>query len=126
MTCFPFQTPQKALTKRKIFSLASKLYDPLGLASPVNVLAKMFFQPLWNCLTSDEPDSKTLDWDDALPSSVLSEWNSVFNELCAANTISMSRFFISSILMLRFMALAKLRQRPTQLLFILKSSLQIK
>ena len=58
----------------------------------MTVLAKMFFQSLWYRHIFDEPDSKTLDWDDALPSSLLSEWNSVFNELCAAYIISIPRW----------------------------------
>ena len=58
----------------------------------MTVLAKMFFQSLWYRNISDEPESKTVDWDDALPSSLLSEWNSVFNELYAANTISIPRW----------------------------------
>ena len=34
-------------TKRKILSLVSSIYDPLGWVSPLTVRGKMFMQTLW-------------------------------------------------------------------------------
>ena len=34
-------------TKRKILSLVSSTYDPLGWVSPLTVRGKMFMQTLW-------------------------------------------------------------------------------
>ena len=34
-------------TKRKILSLVSSIYDPLGWVSPLTVCGKMFMQSLW-------------------------------------------------------------------------------
>ena len=34
-------------TKRKVLSLVSSIYDPLGWVSPLTVRGKMFMQTLW-------------------------------------------------------------------------------
>lgn len=39
-------TPEQ-ITKRNVLSVTAKLFDPLGLLSPVIVKAKMFMQQLW-------------------------------------------------------------------------------
>lgn len=51
------ELPMK-LTKRKMLSEASGLFDPLGLVSPSIVIAKIQLQELWKV---------DLDWDDTLP-----------------------------------------------------------
>lgn len=53
------------VTKRQLLSEASKLFDPVGWVAPCIVIPKMLFQSLW---------SITLQWDDALPPSILNEW----------------------------------------------------
>ena len=52
-----FQTPD--CTKRDILKLSSKIYDPLGLLSPVTVRAKLLLQELWKAqIPWDEPLSE--------------------------------------------------------------------
>lgn len=48
-------------TKRSICSVVAKIYDPLGLASPFIITAKMIIQALW---------ALKLDWDTKLPEEV--------------------------------------------------------
>ena len=60
---------EEPITKRKVLSLLAKLYDPLGLLSPVTIKAKMFFQSLWNYEmrnASDSSNKSKLSWDDTL------------------------------------------------------------
>ena len=52
-------------TKRSVLSDISKAYDPLGLASPVLITAKLLMQLLWK---------SALDWDDDLPQDILQQW----------------------------------------------------
>ena len=54
------------ITKRQVLSDISKLYNPLGLISPVTLLGKVFLQKLWS--------SKGLSWDEHLSSSLCEEW----------------------------------------------------
>jgi len=55
----------ETITKRTVLSSLAKLFDPLGLISPVIVSAKIIMQELWTL---------KLDWDDPLPSSIASKW----------------------------------------------------
>ena len=49
---------ENQITKREILRRASKIYDPLGMLSPVTVRSKIFLQDLWN---------RKLDWDEIIP-----------------------------------------------------------
>ncbi|XP_068717084.1 uncharacterized protein [Montipora capricornis] len=53
------------MSKRSLLSLASKMFDPLGLISPFTVRAKILFQELW---------LKGLHWDDPLDSDIKAKW----------------------------------------------------
>ncbi|XP_062556616.1 uncharacterized protein LOC134221441 [Armigeres subalbatus] len=48
-------------TKRLVLSEIAKLFDPLGILSPIVVLAKLVMQQLWR---------KKLDWDEAIPNEI--------------------------------------------------------
>ena len=45
-------------TKREVLSEASKIYDPLGLPTPVTIRAKILMQEIWK---------RDIDWDKDLP-----------------------------------------------------------
>ena len=45
------------VTKHKVVSIISTVFDPLGLVSPVMIKAKLFIQKLW---------SLNLKWDEEL------------------------------------------------------------
>lgn len=52
-------------TKRQILSDSSKIFDPLGWASPVLIRIKILFQALW---------IHKLDWDDDIPHTLRLQW----------------------------------------------------
>uniref|UniRef100_A0A8D8MIE5 Uncharacterized protein n=1 Tax=Cacopsylla melanoneura TaxID=428564 RepID=A0A8D8MIE5_9HEMI len=59
--CFQFKchmnkdVDPKNMTKRSALSEISKLFDPLGMISPLITSAKLFMQSLWQCkITWDE------------------------------------------------------------------------
>ena len=58
--CFRFIAPKESVsspdptTKRSLLSLASRMFDPMGLISPFTVRAKILFQELWR---------RGLEWD---------------------------------------------------------------
>lgn len=72
----------KKATKRHIFSTISKIYDPLGLLSPVTIKAKIMMQKLWET---------GLGWDDRLPNEMLSSWNQFIGNLSCLNNIKIPR-----------------------------------
>ena len=54
-------TADSAITKRKVLQCSSRIFDPLGVLSPVTIRAKLFMQQLWQ---------KNVGWDEPLEQSV--------------------------------------------------------
>lgn len=69
-------------TKRNIVSLVGKFYDPLGILAPVVVKFKMFLQTMCEA---------KLEWDQPLPSELLSRWQKLNAGLLEVPTISIPR-----------------------------------
>ncbi|XP_060588234.1 uncharacterized protein LOC132743696 [Ruditapes philippinarum] len=67
-------------TKRFILKQTSKLYDPLGLLSPVTVRAKLLVQDLWK---------KKFDWDTPLPVDIINTWTDLSIDL---NSVIQTKF----------------------------------
>lgn len=70
-------------TKRAVLSSIAKLYDPLGWVTPVTIAAKVFMQQLWRL---------KLDWDEAIPSSLLPKWTSIYSALSSLNGLPIPRW----------------------------------
>ncbi|XP_063435728.1 uncharacterized protein LOC134716648 [Mytilus trossulus] len=60
------------ITKREILSQSSRIYDPMGLLSPVSVRAKILMQDLWK---------DKLEWDEPLPLNVQQQWMELARDL---------------------------------------------
>ena len=69
-------------TKRIILSTLASLFDPLGLVSPVGIMAKIIFQEL--CV-------EKVGWDDPLTSEKCLRWNEWLKDLGNVKTISLPR-----------------------------------
>ena len=72
------------MSMRSLLSLASKMFDPLGLISPFTVRAKILFQELW---------LKGLHWDDALNSDIKVKWLIWKSELLQLKNVTIPRCF---------------------------------
>ncbi|XP_058443065.1 uncharacterized protein LOC131425280 [Malaya genurostris] len=70
-------------TKRKIFSAIAKLYDPLGLVSPVVAWAKMRLQHLWLA---------SIGWDDPVLPEIESKWTEFYSQLPLLQSFRVTRF----------------------------------
>ena len=57
--------PIKEITKRDLISGIARIFDVLGWFSPAVIKVKILYQRLWE---------QKVDWDDPIPSSVLSVW----------------------------------------------------
>ena len=88
--CFLFNAAKNILdskdceTKRSLLSLASKIFDPMGLLSPYVLRANILFQDLW---------SKGLQRDNKLPEDILGPRRSWKEELLDVNDIKIPRCF---------------------------------
>ena len=72
------------MTKRSVLSLASKVFDPMGLISPFTVRAKILFQELWQ---------KGLQWDDPLDGYTGERWSSWKSDLLQLKDVTVPRCF---------------------------------
>lgn len=72
----------QVITKCTVLSETAQLFDPLGLAAPVVVLAKLFIQKLW---------LDNLDWTEELPSHLAEEWMTFRDSLQQMGPIPVSR-----------------------------------
>ena len=71
-------------TKRKVASLAAKIYDPIGLIAPFSVRSKLIIQSLW---------TKGVGWDEEIPMEVSSKWNQWVQELSELGHFQISRCY---------------------------------
>ena len=69
-------------TKRTVLKVAARLYDPLGIVSPVTVLMKMLLQEI--C-------ARNLDWDSPLPCDLENKWRRWLQSLRQAKYVMISR-----------------------------------
>ena len=61
-------TLRGVVTKRDILHSIAKIFDPLGLITPVTFHGKTFLQKLWRIDQS---------WDEPLPNNLMKDWNQV-------------------------------------------------
>ncbi|XP_073950941.1 uncharacterized protein [Choristoneura fumiferana] len=71
------------VTKRKVISDISKLYDPQGWIAPSIIKAKIFIQKLWLA---------GIDWDDELPPPLLEEWTEYRENLSELTKFRLKRW----------------------------------
>ncbi|XP_050295692.1 uncharacterized protein LOC126735666 [Anthonomus grandis grandis] len=78
-----FEIPQFIkVTKRAILSIISKLFDPLGLAGPVLIQAKLILQDLWKL---------ALSWDEAVPLNIRESFLNFCEELKSLARVKIPR-----------------------------------
>lgn len=73
------------LTKRMVLSQVNGIYDPMGLATPFTVKAKILMRKLW-C-----GSNKALGWDDPMPEELRNEWIEFFREMFKMKDIAFPR-----------------------------------
>ena len=69
-------------TKREVLQDISKIFDPLGLAAPVVIRAKLLMQKLWICQVT---------WDEPLSEDLCTEWREIATDLVAVTRLSIRR-----------------------------------
>lgn len=80
----PTYSVPEVLTKCMILSQVNSIYDPLGLAGPYTVRAKILMRKLWTYETK-------LDWDDPIPEEYGREWMTFFDDLPEMEKITVKR-----------------------------------
>lgn len=73
----------RVITKKHVLSSIARIFDPLGLIGPVITKAKMFMQDLWQL---------KVDWDEPLPSNLITDWKSFIAALSSINYLNIPRY----------------------------------
>lgn len=80
--CFTDIKQHQIVTKCTVLSETAQLFDPLGLAAPVVVLAKLFIQKLW---------LDNIDWSEELPDQLADTWLDFRDSIIKMAPIPVSR-----------------------------------
>jgi len=84
---FDINLHDKGKTRRSILSVASSLYDPLGLVAPVTLIPKLILQRACRL---------NLGWDEQIPDADAENWSQWLASLPALSKVSISRCVIPS------------------------------
>ncbi|KAL0829476.1 hypothetical protein ABMA28_004238 [Loxostege sticticalis] len=76
-----FDIPEKC-TKRSILSITARLFDPIGVISPIVSFMKVLVQECWKL---------QLDWDDDVPDFIENKWKQFNSELSLLQSIKIPR-----------------------------------
>ncbi|XP_028173391.1 uncharacterized protein LOC114362274, partial [Ostrinia furnacalis] len=79
---FSVKSYSEKCTKRSILSEIARIYDPLGLLSPVTLFAKHLIQLLW---------ISSVDWDETPPQDIVDSWASFTSQLPLLSKVSFPR-----------------------------------
>ena len=78
------------LTKREVLKESSKVFDPLGLLSPVTVRAKIFMQSLWQ---------RNLDWDEPLSDEDKQQWLEIAQNIQETRCLQIPRRYFQQLML---------------------------
>lgn len=70
-------------TKRNVLRTTAQFYDPLGLFSPVGIVAKLIFQDTW---------LRGLAWEEVLPTDLATNWHSWISKLHNLSALRIPRW----------------------------------
>ncbi|XP_076384079.1 uncharacterized protein LOC143261737, partial [Megalopta genalis] len=87
---FRVESPQnQRVTKRTINSEIAQIFDPLGLISPIVIIAKLILQQLWQT---------QIGWDQSIPQNLHSQWLQYRQDVSKVGAMNISRCAISECL----------------------------
>ena len=72
-------------TKKGVLQDLSRVFDLLGMLTPVTILAKLFMQQLWQ---------SKLKWDEPLTAQLTTEWKCVFADLKQTSSLYVPRQYL--------------------------------
>ena len=75
-------------TKRGVVGVAARIFDPLGVVTPVTVLLKLFCQELCE---------EKIGWDDPLSGRLLEKWNKLSSQLKGPDVITIPRCLLTTL-----------------------------
>ncbi|XP_026476163.1 uncharacterized protein LOC113381478 [Ctenocephalides felis] len=84
---FEIKLTWRKWTKRQLLSVIARIWDPLGFLTPIVVKIKILLKKIWTL---------KIDWDEALPSFIITSWLAVYSELEHLNNYQIPRYLETS------------------------------
>ncbi|XP_075155635.1 uncharacterized protein LOC142228991 [Haematobia irritans] len=75
-------------TKRQVLSDVSRIFDPMGLLSPVVIQFKILLRELW---------SHKLSWDEPLPENLTRQWTTFRQDLISIQDFTLPRYILNDV-----------------------------
>lgn len=76
---------EESVTKRIVLSSIAKVYNPLGLLSPITTVLKILFQAICK--------DKNITWDDVLEDETAKSWKSALTNMKETSTVDLNRCY---------------------------------
>lgn len=77
----------KRWTKRHLLSVIAQIWDPLGFFTPTVIKIKILMKKIWTL---------KIDWDEELPSFIITSWLAIYSELELLNNFEIPRYLKTS------------------------------
>ncbi|XP_026462699.1 uncharacterized protein LOC113365338 [Ctenocephalides felis] len=84
---FEIKLTWRKWTKRQLLSVIARIWDPLGFLTPIVVKIKILLKKIWTL---------KIDWDEELPSFIITSWLAVYSELEHLNNYQIPRYLETS------------------------------
>ena len=72
-------------TKRGVLKVLARIFDPLGLITPITFFGKVFLQELWK-------EGRGISWDEPLSDSLCDKWREILDKLKPVFVLKIPRF----------------------------------
>lgn len=83
---FQLSSEPRPYTRRGVLSMINSVFDPIGFAAPVVIQGKLLLREMLS-------SSKSVDWDDPLPESLMARWNKWVTSLTDLGTLEIPRMY---------------------------------
>ena len=83
----PLVTNNPFTTKRELLKESSKLFDPIGIATPVTIQAKILIQKVW---------TQHIEWDEPLGTQLAREWQEIAEDLTQLHQVKIKRQYLEN------------------------------
>lgn len=83
---FQLSSEPRPYTRRGVLSMINSVFDPIGFAAPVVIQGKLLLREMLS-------SSKSVDWDDPLPVSLMARWNKWVTSLTDLRTLEIPRMY---------------------------------
>ncbi|XP_026475588.1 uncharacterized protein LOC113380637, partial [Ctenocephalides felis] len=84
---FDIKLMWKRWTKRHLLSVIARIWDPLGFLTPIVIKIKILMKKIWTL---------KIDWDEELPSFIITSWLAIYSELELLNNFEIPRYLKTS------------------------------